>query len=355
MNKVFIAGSATVFPPPLSSLYIADKLYPTNLFSEQTNKLAKRAARKFGIKERPICLDLERIPQRVIADQEHHPLSWCLNLIKQLSQTISLAEIGYIGVTYNTSFHSNTLPNLACQAVMHSGIVPTIAPEEFVNYGCAAGFFPLNSAIKYCQHNQKAAIVIVFDQCHARTRSSCYDPNDPVFEMELKVNLLFSDGAAAVLIIPESMKDRFPNPLPTVEDLFMDFHVSDIIRFDETGFVLDEQLKNIVPPLVADSVIKPILSRHSLLPDNILEWSIHQGGTQVLSAFAKPEILGLSNAQIARSKHFFDNFGNMSSPSCFLVFDSFFKEQCKDKRGELGMIVGFGAGLYQFSLLYRWT
>jgi predicted naringenin-chalcone synthase len=150
------------------------------------------------------------------------------------------------------------IPNLACQAVIHSGIVPTTAPEEFVNYGCAAGFFPLNSAIKYCQHNEKAAIVIVFDQCNARIGSSCYDPNDPIFE-------------------------------------------------------------------------------------------------KVLSAFAKPEILGLSNAQIARSKEFFENFGNMSSPSCFLVFDSFFKEKCKDKLGELGIVVGFGAGLYQFSLLYRWT
>ena len=210
MNNVFIGGSATVFPQPLSSIYIADKLYPTNLCSEQINKLAKRAARKFGIKERSLCLDLERIPDRVLATREHHSLS-------------------------------------------------------------------------------------------------------------------------------------------------MNFHVSDIIRFDETGFVLDEQVKNLVPSLVSDSVIKPILSKHSLLSNNILEWSIHQGGTKVLSAFAKPEILGLSNAQIARAKHFFENFGNMSSPSCFLVFHSFFKEQCKDKRGELGMIVGFGAGLYQFSLLYRWA
>jgi predicted naringenin-chalcone synthase len=355
MNNVFIAGSTTVFPQPLSAIYIADKLYPTNLCSEQTNKLAKRAARKFGIKERSICLDLERIPERVLATREHHPMSWCLNLIEQLSKSIPLTEIGYIGLTYNISFHTNTLPNLASQAIIHSGIVPTVAPEEFVNYGCAAGFFPLNSAIKYCQHNEKAAIVIAFDQCSARIGTSCYDPNDPIFEMDMTVSLLFSDGAAALLIIPESMKDKFPNPLPKVENLFMDFHVSDIIRFDERSFVLDEQVKNLVPSLVADSVIKPTLFKHSLLTNNILEWSIHQGGTKVLSAFAKPEILGLSNAQIARSKHFFENFGNMSSPSCFLVFDSFFKEQCKDKRGELGMIVGFGSGLYQFSLLYRWT
>jgi len=74
-----------------------------------------------------------------------------------------------------------------------------------------------------------------------------------------------------------------------------------------------------------------------------------------LSAFGNPEILGLTNAQLARSKQVFENFGNMSSPSCFLVFDSFLKEGCKEKLGELGMVVGFGAGLYQFSLLYRWT
>ena len=279
MNNVFIAGSATVFPQPLPSIYIADKLYPTNLCSERTNKLAKRAAQKFGIKQRPVCCDLERFPERVLADQEHHPLSWCLNLIKQLSTTIPLAEIGYIGVAYNISFHTNTLPNLACQAAIHSGIVPTTAPEEFVNYGCAAGFFPLNSAIKYCQRDEKAAIVIVFDQCNARSGTFCYDPNDPIFEMDLTISLLFSDGAAGVLIVPESMKDRFPHPLPKVEDLLMDFHVSNIIRFDKTGFVLDEQVTTLVPPLVVDSVVKPMLSKHSLLPEDILEWSLHQGGT----------------------------------------------------------------------------
>ena len=256
MSKVFIAASATVFPQPLSSIYIADKLYPTHLCSERTNKLAKRVAREFGIKERPISLDLERIPEKVLGDQKHHPVLWCLNLIEQLSKTIPHAEIGYIGVAYNASFHTNTLPNLACQAAIHSGIVPSIVPEEFVNYGCAAGFFPLNTAIKYCQENEKAAIVITFDQCNARAGNCCYDPNDPIFEMNLTTNLLFSDGAAALLIIPESMKDRFPNPLPKVEDIFMDFHLSDIIRFDETGFVLDKQVKSYIPPLVADSVIK---------------------------------------------------------------------------------------------------
>jgi predicted naringenin-chalcone synthase len=355
MNNVFIAASATVFPQPLSSVYIADKFYPTHLCSERTNRLAKRVAHKFGIKERPICLDLERFPQKILADQKHHPLSWCLQLIEQLSKAIPLDEIGYLGVTYNTSFHTNTLPNLACQAAIHSGIAPTIAPEEFVNYGCAAGYFPLKSAIKYCQENDKAAIVIAFDQCNARVGGSCYDPLDPTFEMDMKVSLLFSDGAAAMLIVPESMKERFPNPIAKVEDLSMDFHISDIIRFDDTGFVLDDQVKSKVPSLVADTVIKPILSKHSLQPNDILEWSLHQGGTKVLEAFGKPEILGLSDAQLSRSKECFKNFGNMSSPSCFLVFDSFCKEQSQDKSGELGMIVGFGAGFYQFSLLYRWT
>ncbi|HIE01494.1 MAG TPA: hypothetical protein EYP59_14595 [Thiotrichaceae bacterium] len=59
--------------------------------------------------------------------------------------------------------------------------------------------------------------------------------------------------------------------------------------------------------------------------------------------------------QLSRSQQLFEKYGNFSSPSCFFVLDSFMREPSEDKMGTWGMMVGFGAGLYQATLLYRWV
>ena len=353
MNDVFIGATTTTFPSPLPALQVAEKCYPPHLCSDHVTTLAKRFAANFGIKRRTICIDLERIPEKVLTHASHHPLAWCTTLIENLSTVLPIDQIGYLGVAYNATLHTETLPNLACQTAMQTDMAPEIAPEEFAHYGCAGGFFPLQTAIQYCRCNQKAAIVIVLDQCSSRC-SFCYDPSDTMFKMDLKANLLFSDGAAAVLLIPERMRPAFARPVLKIIDLLLDFHLSDTIRFTETRFILGEQLKNEIPPIVVDSVIQPILAKHSLMPADIAEWSIHQGSKAILARFADPALLGLTDHQLSRSAHLFEQFGNMSAPSCFFVLDSFFREGHNHQQPRYGAVVGFGAGFYQACLLYSW-
>ena len=352
-SDVYIAGTASVLPPKFPAAHVADKFYPTRLCSERANALARRVTANFGIKERPVCIDLERIPERVLADDSQHPLSWCLALIRNLLTIVPASEVGYVGVAYNTSLHTNNLPNLACQAAIHSGIAPSIAPEEFANYGCAGGFYPLRTAIQYCKRNEKAAIAIVFDQCTSRA-SFCYDPDHEMFKMDLKINLLFSDGAAAVLVIPERLRSGISGVLPKIRDLVTAFTLSDIIRFEDTRFILGDQVRAEVPKLVADSVIRPLLSKNDILMEEVLEWSIHQGSRDILGRFSEPAILGLSEQQLARSRLLFEQLGNMSAASCFQVLHSFCRARDPEKRGVLGVAVGFGAGFYKASLLYQW-
>jgi predicted naringenin-chalcone synthase len=168
------------------------------------------------------------------------------------------------------------------------------------------------------------------------------------------VNLLFSDGAVGILVIPRRMRDLFSQALPNIQDLLTGYQPSDLIRFEGTRFILGDGVWDKVPPLVAESVIKPILARNELSTDKIAEWSMHQGSREIIMRFGEPEILGLTTAQLARSKELFERYGNLSAPSCLLVLDSFFKEAKCERSGTAGMIVGFGAGLYQASVLYRW-
>jgi predicted naringenin-chalcone synthase len=353
MSDVFIAGTATRLPQLFPAEFVADQFYPRRLCSERITALATRVCGKFGIKERAVSIDMDRIPEKVLKDKRDHPLAWCVSVIQDLTRTVPVDEIGFLGVAYNTSLHTNNLPNLACQAAMRAGINPEIAPVEFANYGCAGGLFPLESAVEYCRRNQKAAIVIAFDQCTSRA-SFCHNPDDPMFKMDIKVNLLFSDGAVGILIVPQRLRDLFPQKLPKIQDVLTAFKLSELIRFDDTRFVLGDRVWDDVPPFVAESVIRPVLARNGLSHSEVSEWSVHQGSRDILTRFGEPEVLGLTTDQLARSKELFERYGNLSAPSCFLVLDSFFKNGGGDEIGTRGMVVGFGAGFYQASVLYQW-
>ena len=350
---VFIAGTSVVLADLFPAEFVADKCYPRHLCPDRVNNLARRAAQKFGVKEKAVCIDMDLIPEILLKNNRNHPLEWCVSLIQDLTQRIPVDEIGYLGIAYNSSLHKNNLPNLACQAAMRTGIQPEIAPQEVVNYGCAGGFFPLKSALQYCSHSQKMGIVIAFDQCSSRA-SFCYNPEDEMFKMDLKTNLLFSDGAAAILIIPERLRELFPHQLPKIVDIETAFQLNDLIRFADSRFILGDRIWDDIPPLVANTVIKPVLARNGMFASDIAEWSIHQGSRDILTRFGEPEILGLTPAQLARSNELFERYGNLSAPSCWLVLDSFFKDAKCERSGASGMVVGFGAGLYHASILYRW-
>ncbi len=355
MSNVYLAATECLTAKLYDAEYIADKFYPRHLTSEKTNKLAKRLAKKYGIQQRSICIDLDRIPKNILRVKEDHPLFWCTNLVQRLSKKMPLSEIGYLGLAFNTTSHTDNLPNLACQVAIKAGIKPEVMPEEFPNYGCAGGFFPIQSAMRYCQKNEKAALVLVFDQCSYRSRHDQKSKSIESFSMDLKVNLLFSDGASAVLFIPERMRNQFEGSLARVEEILTDFHISDIIRFENNRFFISTEVNKQVPKLVANSVIKPILAKNGLSLSEIEEWSIHQGGSGILKRFSDDSVLGLTSQQLSRSQELFEKYGNFSAPSCFFVLDSFMREDSDGKMGTKGMMVGFGAGIYQAALLYQWV
>ena len=139
MSDTYLAGTASILPELLPSEVVADQFYPQRLCSNRINALAKRVCGNFGIKERAVSIDMDRIPEKILKDQRNHPLEWCVSIIEELTGTIAVNEIGYLGVAYNTTLHTNNLPNLACQAAMRTGMKPEIAPDEFANYGCAGG------------------------------------------------------------------------------------------------------------------------------------------------------------------------------------------------------------------------
>lgn len=353
VEGVYIADTCEIMPTIYDSSYLAEQFYNPKRVTSKVHRIAQKLANNFSINQRPTILDLNALPECKVAHQADSPLEWGQIAINHFLQHIHLDEIGYFGIAYNISSHKDILPNLACQITSKANLELETMPMEYAHYGCAGGFLPLKDAISYCNSTQKAAIVFIFDQCLYRAIFN-YELHDPLFMLDLKSNLLFSDGAVALLLIPESMRSRFKSNLLKIKDLSFSYKPGNAIGFTDNHFIIGE-VKSLMPELVSNYLIKPFLKQNDISADAIEEWSIHQGGTSVLNRFAEPGILGLSEEQLYPSLATFKQYGNLSAPSCFLVLHNIMKKHHSSKffGRKHGCIVGFGAGYYFGSLLYE--
>ncbi len=353
-HNIYIAEIHSIFPRSYASEYIADKMYPSQVFGNALNKLARKLARKFGIEYRTSVIDYELFPKIELADPADHPRLWGKEIIDTLTATIDKNEIGLFSLNYNVSYHSDTLPNLASQIIMDAELISLDRNEEIAHYGCAAGIYSLQQAFEYCKEYDRAAIVFSFDQCTVQCRQ--LEKEDPDFRKMLVSNLLFTDGGIGVLVIPERMRNCYKRPLPRISDCLTKYTPGKLICMKNDKFLMSDSLKDIMPKLVSNILVKPFLAKHYLAVKEIDEWSIHQGGSEVIKQFCRDDCLNLSEGQIERSLKLFYRYGNTSSASCLLVLDSFFNNyDTISTEGSKGLILGYGAGYYLGALLYEYA
>lgn len=354
-NNVYIAGVKTVLPELFKPEMVAEMVYPADIASELVHRLVQKAIKSIGIKNRPFVRSVESYPEKKLAKEEYHPENWGSQIINHFFQFVKPKEIGHLSVSYNVTSHSDYLPNLACRLAEQTHLNLDYPPEELPYLGCAASLFSLKSAIDYCSKHDKAAIIFNFDQC-SWLCNPVMDPKHPEFTSSLKANLLFSDGAAGLLVIPESMKDRFNGHLIKIIDLDTAYRHGSEIQMNKGRFLVGDNVKSVMPELVSNLVLKPMLERNNLTKEQISEWSVHQGGKPILESFKEDGVLGLTDKQIERSRQLFEEYGNFSSPSCLFILDSFFNENRNGKNTDIyGAVVGFGAGYYLAAMLYSWV
>ncbi len=353
--KVFLANLETSLGQVYSSLEIVNRLYSSERCGKKINQLARKFSQKTGIQKRSTVIDLTRLPEKFLISKEYHPVRWGNELFKKIVPVRLLEKLGNIISIYNTTFHQNVLPSISAQIAAQLDLNTDIFPLDIPYLGCAGGLFGLQRAIELTKQTNKATFVYIFDQCSS-TLNLCCDKNSSYFAKSLIANMIFSDGAVGFLVLPESLSDLIPGPKIEIIDTCFKFVPGQEIYMDENVFILGDNIHKIMPNLVAKSVINPILERHQLTPLEINEWSIHQGGTKVLSEFARPKILGLTSENLQPSLDLFNEYGNFSSASCFFVLKSFFdKYYFKPSNNDLGMILGFGSGYYLGASLYRWV
>lgn len=352
MANVYIAEMQTVIPQKYNSEYMADKTFPANHYGDRMNRMVQKLARKYRVDQRPAIIDLEQFPEIKVAEKDH-PRNWGSSTINKLTTIVNKEEIGLFSLSYNQTTHVNFVPNLATQMSMDAGLINLEKNEEIHHYGCAGGIYSLEQAINYCRENDKPAIVFTFEQCSGQ--QTLIDMENPDFKSILMATLLFNDAGVGILIIPERLRHLYSTPLIKIDALETKYKGGDLIYMRDGYFIMGGNVKDIMPPLVSDMLVKPFLQNNMVNKEEVDEWSIHQGGRDVIREFLKPQTLNLSENQLQRSYDLFHEYGNTSAASCLLVLESFFNEERDKKRGKKGIMVGYGAGYYLGAMLYEWN
>lgn len=352
-NKVYIAETTTIVPRCYSPEKLASVFYPSHIEDKKTLKIARRLVKQIGIENRYSVLDLAQYPQKKLLKDEYSAKNWGSKIIDKLTRLIDPDDIGCFSTSYNVSSHQEILPSLSSQIASANNLKLASYPQEIAFYACASGILALKSAMDFCCHHNKAAILYIYDHC-SWLFNPIYDSSHQNFAASLRTTLLFNDGAAGLLLIPESLIHKYNyKRLIKLVDIDFKFCAGNAIHMKNDKFLVEDNIKDIMPHLASQDSIIPLLKRNNLSPSLIREWSIHQGGLPVLEKFKDPFTLGLTEEQLVRSKQMFMQYGNMSSPSCFFVLDSFFNEP-DDKIDNYGIVAAFGAGYYYGTVLYQW-
>lgn len=271
---------------------------------------------------------------------------WAVDLSAQAIQKamskagLSLGDMAGLVVNTCTGY---ICPGISTYLIEKLGLDRHIRVYDLVGSGCGGAIPNLEVAGFLVRGASDRVIVSVSVEICSAT-----------FQMEddlslLVSNALFSDGAAAAVLWtrPQGLELLASSSYYVPED-------RDAIRYVHKNGQLYNQLSTRLPHLVKKAVgqvVKDILEPRALQVGDIRHWALHTGGEKIINT-VKAEI-GLSEEQLRSTRAILAEYGNMSSPTVWFVLNDLLEKGIE--KGDLCVIVAFGAGLSAHACLLRKT
>lgn len=242
------------------------------------------------------------------------------------------------------------LITVSCTGLMAPGLEFMIAKQyglehtekSAVNFlGCYAGLKALKQAHYIAQSNPNACILIVsVELCTLHFYPS--DVNEDIIS-----NLLFADGAAAVIVCGnknENVKNKVVLQIDDVSSAFIP-NTAEFMKWDITSTAFRMHLSSKVVGAIKENIHDVVTN---FLGNKFSEtdyWAIHPGGVKIVEAVQ--ESLNLNESNVADSMSIMQQYGNMSSPTILFILNSIFNKIKHTEQAENKKIFScaFGPGL----------
>lgn len=239
-------------------------------------------------------------------------------------------------------------PGLDIELVTALALPPSVR-RTCVNFmGCYAAVNALRLANDICRADPAARVLVVSVELCTLHFQKSHDPD------HLVSNALFSDGAAACLVLGQ------PLPGPTPWLALQAFHcglapegVRDMAwHIGDFGFEMT--LSGYVPALIERGIGQLTADLLKDLPvrrEDIRHFALHPGGRKILEAIEKA--LGLSRADNRYAYQVLRDYGNMSSATVLFVLRELLAAATPADNGAPVLSCAFGPGLTMEAMLLK--
>jgi alkylresorcinol/alkylpyrone synthase len=240
------------------------------------------------------------------------------------------------------------VPSLDARIATGLGLRPDVRRVPMVGLGCVAGAAGVARLHDYLAgHPGRVAALVTVELCSLTVQ------RDDTTMPNLVASSLFGDGAAAVVARggtghggPVEVLDSRSRLYPDSERT-MGFDVSHL----GLRIVLDAQVPAIVGRYIGEDV-DGFLTDHGLTRADIGWWVCHPGGPKVIDVLR--ESLGLSDHDVALTRHSLARIGNLSSASVLHVLEDTLRDR-PPAPGSHGLLMAMGPGFCSELVLLRAT
>ncbi|MES2779354.1 MAG: type III polyketide synthase [Bacteroidota bacterium] len=218
--------------------------------------------------------------------------------------------------------------------------LPKNVQRTSINFmGCYAAVHALKMADAICKSKSQACVLIVcVELCTLHfQKAKNYD--------NLTANAIFADGAAACVVVSDTLASGISIPKMSLTGFYSEVHVSgkkDMAwELSSTGFLMT--LSAYIPQLVEGNIeelVHNTLATIGMTLSQIDYWAIHPGGRKILEATQHK--LGITKADLKHSYDVLNNYGNMSSATILFVLKELLQDS--EKHGNI-FGAAFGPGL----------
>jgi predicted naringenin-chalcone synthase len=286
-----------------------------------------------------------------------------LNIFKEEALKLALDSIQDALNKINTSikvFEITHLITVTCTGLYAPGLDTEIIerlklPEDIfhtsVNFmGCNAAFPALKIADMIAKTDKKAKILIVcVELCTLHFQPKNNHDN-------LLSNTIFGDGAAAVIVTPDSYASSSKEMGLSINGFYsvLLHHGKELMGWNITPNNFEMILDAQIPDFIGSEVNNIIINageKMNILPNNIDNWAIHPGGKKILDTIKKQ--LQLTDDDLKHSYKILDEYGNMSSPTILFVLNELFYGD--HQPNETIFSIGFGPGLSIETALFTYV
>ena len=254
---------------------------------------------------------------------------------------VSAAEVDCILVCSCTGY---LCPDLSTILVKEMQLSPRIQRGALLGLGCAGALPGLQRAYDHARaYPEHHVLLVAVEIC-----SAAYYIDDTL--ETLVGNAICADGAAACLLSCRS--DTGPRIAGFASHL--DTNCQSSVGFEQREgrlrIILAPTIRDLAPPMI-ERVLEELLPRHGLQRSDIRHWLMHPGGRRVIDRVQ--EELGLSDADVALSRHILRNYGNMSSPTVLFVLNEVLQNGAA-RPGDRGVLLALGPGFAAEAALLEW-